>query len=113
MITVLTVTPIAKEKLRETLQSLAINPDMAFRIIASPSMPDHFELILDKERKGDQIIQDENGMRILLVESNLVSNLERVVVNYQGKTPKTAGFTISRSASSKLTKEKREDHPIA
>jgi len=110
----LTVTPIAKEKLRETLQSLAVNADIAFRIIASPSAPDHFELILDKERKGDKLVESEGGVKILLVGSNLAPNVEGVVVNYQVKTPKTAGFTISRPASGKLTKEKGNvDHPPA
>jgi len=96
----LKVTTTAKEKLKETLQSLAVNSEMSFRITTSPSKPDELELILDRERKGDQVVESEGDTKILLVGSNVAPRLEGVVINYHGKTPRDAGFTISKPTPS-------------
>jgi hypothetical protein len=50
----LTVTITAKEKFREALQTRTTDPEIAIRIIPSPSKPNWLELVLDKEKEGDQ-----------------------------------------------------------
>ncbi|MFQ5988124.1 MAG: HesB/IscA family protein [Dehalococcoidia bacterium] len=93
----LTVTATAKEKLREELQGVEMDPEMAFRIIASPSMPNRLELVLDEEREGDQVVESEGGIKVLVIGPDLALALEGMVIDYQ-ETPEGAGFTISELA---------------
>lgn len=94
----LTVTEIAKEKLREHLKTKTTDPDTAIRLDLSPSEKRRFILVLDKEKKGDQVVQSKAGIKILLIEPDLASELEGLVVDYQ-EPPGGAGFTISTPAS--------------
>jgi len=93
----LTVTIAAKGKLKEVLQKQTTDPEMAIRIVSSPSDPKRLELVLDKEKEGDQVVESEEGTKVLLIGSDLVSDLEEMVVDYQ-ETPESTGFTISRPA---------------
>ena len=93
----LTVTTTAKEKLKQALQKQTTDPEMAIRIVSSPSEPNRLELVLDKEKEGDQIVETEEGTKILLIGPDLVSALEGFVVDYE-ETPEGAGFTISKPA---------------
>ena len=93
----LTVTIAAKGKLKEALQEQTTDPEMAIRIVSSPSDPKRLELVLDKEKEGDQIVESEEGTKILLIGSDLVSDLEGMVVDYE-ETPEGAGFSISKPA---------------
>ena len=93
----LTVTIGAKGKLKEALQKQTTDPERAVRIVSSPSDPKRLELVLDKEKEGDQIVESEEGTKVLFVGSDLVSDLEGMVVDYQ-ETPEGTGFTISRPA---------------
>ena len=49
----LRVTAKAKEKLEESLQEQTKDPEMAMRVLASPSKPGKYGFTLDKEREGD------------------------------------------------------------
>jgi len=91
------MTIAAKEKLKEALQKQTTDPEMAIRIVSSPSDPKRLELVLDKEKEGDQIVESEEGTKVLLIGSDLVSDLEGMLVDYQ-ETPEGTGFTISRPA---------------
>jgi len=93
----LTVTIAAKGKLKEALQKQTTDPEMAIRVVSSPSDPKRLELVLDKEKEGDQIVEGEEGTKVLLIGSDLVSDLEGMVVDYQ-ETPEGTGFSISRPA---------------
>lgn len=93
----LTVTATAKEKFEEALQVETPEPEMAIRIIASPSMPNRLELVLDKEGEGDQVVESEEGIKILLIGPDLAPALDGMVIDYQ-ETPEGAGFTISELA---------------
>jgi len=93
----LTVTANAKEKLKETLQEQA-DPEMAIRIIPSPSNPDQLQLALDKSREEDQVVESDDGIKLLLVGPDLVPALEGVTMDYQ-ETPQGSGFTISGLAT--------------
>ncbi|MGD9066500.1 MAG: hypothetical protein PVI42_20390 [Desulfobacterales bacterium] len=90
----LSVTEIAKEKLREHLQMKTTDPAIAVRLVTSPSESNRFALVLDKEKKGDQVVESKTGDKVMLIGPDLASELEGLVVDYQ-KTPKSAGFTIS------------------
>jgi Fe-S cluster assembly iron-binding protein IscA len=96
---VLTVTATAKEKLKQALQKQTTDPEMAIRIVSSPSEPNRLELVLDKEKEGDQVVETEEGVTVLLIGPDLVSALEGFVVDYQ-ETPEGADFTISKPAPS-------------
>ena len=91
----LTVTATAKEKLKEALQKKTTDPEVAIRIIPSSSMPDQLELFLDKERKGDQVVESEEGIKVLIIGPDSVPMLEGMVLDYK-ETPQGAGFTMSK-----------------
>ncbi len=95
----LSVTANAKEKLKQALQAQTPEPEVAIRITRSTSDPNRLELVLDKEKEGDQVVESEEGTRLLLIGPDLVSALEGFVVDYQ-ETPEGAGFTISKPAPS-------------
>jgi Fe-S cluster assembly iron-binding protein IscA len=94
-----TVTITAKEKFKEALQTKTTDPEIAMRIILSPSKPNHLQLVLDKEKKGDQVVETEEGRKVLLIGADLVSALGEMVIDYQ-ETPEGTGFTISKPAPS-------------
>jgi len=92
----LILTPRAKEKLKESLlEEQLMDPEVTFRITPLHSMPNRLGIALDKERKGDQIVKSKEGIKILLIQSDLVQGLEGMVLDYQ-ETLKSAGFTISK-----------------
>jgi Fe-S cluster assembly iron-binding protein IscA len=95
----LTVTTTAKEKFKEALQTRKIDPEIAIRIIPSPSKPHWLELVFDKEKEGDQIVRTEEGRKVLLIGADLMPALEEVVIDYM-ETSEGAGFTISKPAPS-------------
>lgn len=93
----LTVTEIARKKLREYLQTKTTDPEIAIRLVASPSEPNRYTLVLDKEKKGDQVVESEAGIKMLLIEPYLASEIEGLVIDYQ-ETPEGSGFSISTPA---------------
>jgi Fe-S cluster assembly iron-binding protein IscA len=92
-----TVTTAAKERLKEDLQKQTTDPEVAIRVTRSPSEPNRLELVLDKEKEGDQVVETEEGTKILLIGPDLVSALEGFVVDYE-ETPEGASFSISKPA---------------
>ena len=92
----LTVTEKAKEKLKEALlQEQTTETKVAFRITPTHSMPDRLGIALDREKEGDQVVESEDGIKVLLVESDLAQKLEGMVLDYH-ETLQSAGFTISK-----------------
>jgi len=92
----LTVTANAKEKLKEALQQQA-DPQMAIRIIPSPSKPDQLQFALDNPKEEDQVVESDDGVKLLLVGPDLAPALEGMSMDYQ-ETPQGSGFTMSRLA---------------
>ena len=90
-----TVTPTAKEKLKEILQERTMDPQEAMRIISLPLNPEQLELVLDKEKEADHVVESEEGRKLLLIGPLLVPVLGEKVIDYQ-ETPQRAGFTISK-----------------
>ena len=80
----LAVTKQAKKKLSEILFDQTTNPKIAFRITPFFSEPTKFWLILDHEKEGDLIIENEGGRNILLANSSLAPELEGMVLDHNG-----------------------------
>jgi Fe-S cluster assembly iron-binding protein IscA len=93
----ITVTTTAKEKFKEALQSRTTDPEIAVRIISSPSKPNRLELVLDREKEGDQAVRTDEGRKVLLIGTDLIPALEEMVVDYK-ETPEGSGFTVSKPA---------------
>ena len=90
----LEVTARAREKLQEALlEEQTAVPQTTYRITPIPSMPNRLGIALDKEKRGDQVVKSKEGMKVLLVQSDLSQELEGMVLDYQ-VTPRGEGFTI-------------------
>ena len=91
----LTETPTAKDKLKETLQKQTPDPDVAIRVTSLHSAPNRLELVLDKEKKGDQVVASEEGFKVLLICSRLAQGLSGIVLDYK-ETFYGADFILSK-----------------
>ncbi len=92
----LVVTATAKEKLQEVLKRHTAEPEVALRV--TPARPAHnrLELVLDRKKRGDQVVQAKNGAAVLLIRPDLARRLSGVMIDYR----ETAGgpdFIIARN----------------
>lgn len=92
----LTVTAQAAGKLKEAIQAQTTDPEVAIRLIPSSSRPNQLDMALDKEKKGDQVVESE-GVKVLFVSSELAQALEGMVIDCQ-ETPQGVQFSISKLA---------------
>ena len=90
----LTVTAPAAGKLKEAIQAQTTDPEVAIRLIPSPSIPNRIEMILDKEREGDQVVESE-GTKVLLISLELAPALDEMAIDCQ-ETPQGVHFSISK-----------------
>jgi thioredoxin 1 len=97
----LTITTSAKGKLQEALQQQA-EPETAIRIISSPSNPDQLQLALDKPKEEDQVVESDDGIKLLLIGPDLAPALEGITMDYQ-ETPQGSGFTMTRVNPESIT----------
>ena len=79
----LEVTTKAKEKLKEILRKETTDPEIAIRVTPDYSMSKRLDLILDKEKGGDQVVFTNRGKKVLLIRSDLAEYLEGVVLDYR------------------------------
>ena len=79
----LQITTKAEEKLEEFLQKLKVNKKVAMRIVLSRTKPNEAGLKLDKERAGDQVIESKGGRKLLLMQSNVATELEGMVFDHK------------------------------
>lgn len=79
----ITITPQAQEKLIEALKEHTNDPKLAIRITLNPSLPKRLDLILDKAKKGDCIVKTVDGMKILIIQSQIASKLEGLLLDYE------------------------------
>jgi len=93
---VVTVTAQAAGKIREYLQAATTDPELGIRLTPSPLMPNRIEMILDKEKEGDQVVESE-GVKMLLLDPTIAQALEGMIIDYE-ETPRGGRFTISRLA---------------
>ncbi len=95
-ILMLTVTALARGKLKEAIQAKMTDPEVGFRLIPHPSRPNQLKMVFDKEKEGDQVVESE-GVKILFLGPEVVPMLEGMVIDYQ-ETSQGGGFTISKIA---------------
>lgn len=95
-IPMLTVTAAAGNKMKEAIQAKTTDPETGFRLIPYPSKPNQWKMVLDKEKKGDQVVE-RGGVEILFISPELFPMLEGMVIDYQ-ETSQGGGFTISKIA---------------
>ena len=91
----LTVTPTAKDKLKETLQKQTTDPEVAIRVTSLHCTPHRLELALDKEKMGDRVVASEEGFKVLLIGAKLAHGLTGIVLDYK-ETFYGADFIISK-----------------
>jgi len=89
-----TVTASAAEKIRGDLQAAETEPEVAIRLIPSPTTPNQIQMVLDKETEGDQVVESE-GVKILLLDSEIAPALEGMVIDYE-ESPQGGRFTLSK-----------------
>ena len=90
---VLIVTASAKDKLKEALEENA-EPETAIRVVPSPSEPEQLQLALDKEKEHDQVVETDEGMKLLLIGPDIAPALEEMIMDYL-QTPEGSGFTLT------------------
>jgi len=93
----LTVTEIAKEKFKEFLKNQVTDPGTIIRIIVSPSDPNRFEIVLDKEKEGDKVVLSKGDSKLLVITPDLDPVLDGMVIDYQ-ENPQGGIFTMSKPA---------------
>lgn len=91
----LNVSPTAKVRLQRALEDRPQQDGHTFRLIFSSSEPKAFQIGLDKERDGDQIVKSNEGKKLLLVGADLAAELDGWEFDYQ-ETPQGEGFTVSQ-----------------
>ena len=94
----LTVTEGAKEKLKSRLLRLKTDSETTIRLIASSKKPGKWKMIWDKERPEDQIVESNDGIKILLVGAELVRAVDGMVVDFR-TTAEGTGFAIYKLLS--------------
>jgi Fe-S cluster assembly iron-binding protein IscA len=89
------ITAQAKEKLKEILQEHTIDPEVAVRIIPNSLDSKRLDLILDKEKRGDQLVISDEGMKLLLIRLDLAQWLEGITLDYS-EAARDGKFTIKK-----------------
>lgn len=91
-----TVTAQAAEELKAAIQSETTDPEVGIRLVPSPTRPNRLEMVLDKVREGDQVVESEE-VKVLIISPELAPALEEMVIEYQ-QTHLGGMFTISKPA---------------
>ena len=90
----LLVTASAKERLKEKLHTEINDAETFVRIAPSPSRPAGIGFVLDKEKRGDKAIRDDEGRKLLLIGREVDSALADMVLDVgDGELQ----FTITRA----------------
>ena len=91
----LEVTTRAKEKLKEILQQETTDPEVAIRVTPGCSMSKRLDLVLSKEKKGDQVVLSPAGSKVLLIRHDFAQCFDGVVLHYK-ETFKGGDFVINK-----------------
>ena len=94
----LTVTEVAKEKLKSRLLRLKTGSETTIRLIPAPKKPGKWKMIWDKEKPEDHVVESRDGIKILLVGVDLVGAIEGMVVDFR-TTSQGTGFAIYKLRS--------------
>ncbi len=79
----LRVTEKAQQELEKFLQKQKADPEVALRIISSPTKPNEAWLKFDKERAGDQVVESKEGRKLLLIQSDVATELEGLFFDHR------------------------------
>jgi len=90
----LTVTFSAKDKLKDDLQREKKDEETLLRIASSSSDPQQVGLFLDKEKEGDEVIADNEGGRLLLIDQGMAQVLAGLTLDYVD-TGQGMNFTLT------------------
>ena len=91
----LKLTAIAMEKLKQSLESRAVDSSMSYRISTSSLNPNQLKMSLDRERPGDHFLE-KDGRKLLLADSIVLPMLKELVIDYHEK-PQGGNFVITKS----------------
>lgn len=94
-----TVTALAAEKLNEGLQAATTDPEVCIRLALSSSVPNRIEMVLDKAKEEDQIVENE-GTKLILLDPEIAQQLEGMVIDYE-ESPQGGKFTLAKLAPDK------------
>jgi Fe-S cluster assembly iron-binding protein IscA len=73
-----TVTEGAKEELQKALSSANVaDPELGLRVVREPT--GRIELVLDREREGDQVVEHE-GSKVLLIDKEMAVALQSLTI---------------------------------
>jgi Fe-S cluster assembly iron-binding protein IscA len=89
-----TVTQQAAGKLMEQLQAVEKEPGTSFRLVSSPSESGRLQMVLDKEKEGDHVVENK-GVKVLLLDPDVNQLLDGRTISYE-ETAQGAGFTITK-----------------
>ncbi len=92
----LVVTTTAKEKLQEVLERQTTEPEVALRV-TPPHTHNRLELLLDRAKRGDRVVQAKNGTALLLIRPELAQRLSGIMLDYR-ETARGSDFIIARYA---------------
>lgn len=92
----LSVTSAAKEKLKNDLQAERKAPDSLVRLAPASDDPNKLGFTLDTEKKGDLVIEDNEGEKLLLIDEDVKSVLTGAVLDYADEG-QGLRFTITNS----------------
>ncbi|MFW6147234.1 MAG: hypothetical protein ACOC6B_02465 [Thermodesulfobacteriota bacterium] len=92
----LTVTFSAKDKLKEDLQTVKKDEETVLRIASSSSEPQQIGLFLDKEKEGDEVIEDNEGERLLVIDQDMAGILTGLTLDYV-ETGRGMNFTLTEA----------------
>jgi len=86
---------MAKKILQKKIQELKKDPKKAIRLIPSPSDIGQLEMGLDKGREGDEVVESDDGIKVLLIGVDLVPAQEGMVIVFR-ETPQGTNLTTSK-----------------
>ena len=89
----LTVTDVAKEKLKSSLLRMKKDSKTTIRLIPSTKDPGKWKMIWDREKAEDQVVESDDGIKILLIGADLDTAMKGMVVDFR-TTPEGTGFAI-------------------
>jgi Fe-S cluster assembly iron-binding protein IscA len=92
----LSVTSLAKEKMRHALQAKQEDEDSLIRITRSSDPPHALGFLIDTEKEGDEVIRDSEGEKLLLIGEEIGPTLAGLVLDYRD-TDQGMRFTITQS----------------
>jgi Fe-S cluster assembly iron-binding protein IscA len=92
----LSVTSLAKEKMKYALQAESKDEESLIRITRSSDPPHELGFLIDTEKEGDQVIYDNEGEKLLLIGEDIGPVLVGLVLDYRD-TGQGMRFTITQS----------------